>query len=301
MGRYRPGGYYLVAIGDKLQDLYRVIHKPGHGGYSTTWLARDKRSQKLAAMKVGTAESNPHEANILSALAAPQIPPHVGRMADIAYFLFWTGRATISKALEASNSGMFELNVARALVAQLALVVALMHSEGIVHGAAPEINELSDEQMYDKYGPPAMEPVIQFDGQEIPLGIPTHGIVPRPLFDLLLANSGDLARWQVGAFGILPPNWWILWKTRYKWFDDDGMPLKNREDVYSLEDRFRFGVQEPRQKDGMGSIEQDEQEAFLAMLRSMLKYKPGDRSTAGEILDSEWMRKWAMPEYEKIA
>ena len=91
MGRYRPGGYYLVAIGDKLQDRYRVIHKPGHGGYSTTWLARDERSQKLAAMKVGTAESNPHEANILSAFAAPQIPPHVGRMADIAYFLFWTG------------------------------------------------------------------------------------------------------------------------------------------------------------------------------------------------------------------
>lgn len=79
------------------------------------------------------------------------------------------------------------------------------------------------------------------------------------------------------------------------------MTLKNREDVYSLEDRFRFGVQEPRQMEGMGSIEQDEQEAFLAMLRSMLKYKPGDRSTAGEILDSEWMRKWAMPEYEKIA
>lgn len=36
---------------------------------------------------------------------------------------------------------MFELNVARALVAQLALVVALMHSEGIVHGGEFSIEE----------------------------------------------------------------------------------------------------------------------------------------------------------------
>lgn len=219
-----------------------------------------------------------------------------------------------------------------------------------------------------------MEPVVRFDGQELPAGIPTHGTVPvwlgkpsdevrlleakillidfgeafepsgeekyvshtplwirlpeahfeptkalsfpsdvwslacaiwsilgqRPLFDPWFASRDDVTRWQVDAFGILPAEWWRRWGARSKWFDDNGVPLERRGGVYSLEDRFRFSTQEPRQKEGMGLFEQDEQEALLGMLRSMLVYKPGDRSTAGEVLDSEWMRKWAMPEYEKI-
>lgn len=238
----------------------------------------------------------------------------------------------------------------------------------------PEVDQLLDEQLYEKYGPPTMEPVIRFDGQEIPPGVPTHGTVPvwlgkpsdevrlleakillkdfgkafepareekyvshtplcirapeahfepskalsfpsdvwslacaiwsilgqRPLFDPWFANSDDLTRWQVDAFGILPPEWWVAWEARVKWFDDNGVPLENREGVYSLEDRFRFSIQEPRQKEGMGLFEQDEEEAFFTMLRSMLRYKPGDRSTAGEVLESEWMRKWAMPEYKRF-
>lgn len=152
MERYRPGGYHLVSIGDKLHDWYRVIHKLGHGGYSTIWLARDERSQKLAAIKVGTAESNPREVNVLSALATAQdttpregygrvvIPPILdgfniqGRNGIHPCYVTAPGQATISEALEASDSGMFELNVARALVAQLALAVAFIHSQGIVHG-----------------------------------------------------------------------------------------------------------------------------------------------------------------------
>jgi serine/threonine-protein kinase SRPK3 len=238
----------------------------------------------------------------------------------------------------------------------------------------PEIDQLSDEQLYEKYGPPTTEPVVRFDGQKLPPGVPTHGTVPvwlgkpsdevrlpeakillidfgeafepareekyvshtplctrppeahfepskplsfpsdmwslacaiwsilgqRPLFDPWLVNIDDVTRWQVDAFGILPPEWWLLWEDRGKWFDDNGVPLENREGVFSLEDRLRFSTQEPRQKEGMGLFEQDEEKALLARLRSMLRYEPGDRSTAGEVLGSEWMSKWAMPEYKKI-
>ncbi|KFZ08615.1 hypothetical protein V501_05889 [Pseudogymnoascus sp. VKM F-4519 (FW-2642)] len=403
MEQYRPGGYHLVSIGDKLQDRYRVVHKLGHGGYSTTWLAREERSQKLVAIKVGTAKSNPYEVNVLSALATPaqdttprerygrDTMPSIldrfdikGRNGIHPCYVMAPGQASVSEALEASDSVMFELDVARALVAQLALAVAFIHSRGMVHGdihlgnvllkLAPEVDQLSDEQLYDKYGWPTMQPVVRFDGQELPPGIPTHGTVPvwlgkpsdevrlpeakillidfgeafeparkekyvshtplctrppeahfepskalsfpsdvwslacaiwsilgqRPLFDPWLANIDDLTRWQVDAFGILPPEWWLLWEDRGKWFDDNGVPLENREGVFSLGDRFRFSTQEPRQKEGMGVFEQDEEEALLAMLQSMLTYKPGDRSTASEVLDSEWMRKWAMPAHEKI-
>lgn len=153
MERYRPGGYHLVSIGDKLQDRYRVVHKLGHGGYSTTWLARDKHSKKLVAIKVGIAESNPHEVNVLSALATithdttPReryggvIIPSILDRFDIEgpngihpCYVTAPGQASISEALEASDSCMFELDIARALVAQLALAVAFIHSRGIVHG-----------------------------------------------------------------------------------------------------------------------------------------------------------------------
>lgn len=131
---------------------YRVIHKLSHGGYSTTWLARDERSQMLAAIKVGTAESNPHEVNVLSALATAQgtnSRKMYGR--DIIHsildrfdiqcrngiqpcYVTAPGQATISETLKASNTGIFELNLARALVAQLVLALAFLHSRGIVHG-----------------------------------------------------------------------------------------------------------------------------------------------------------------------
>ncbi|KAJ5209629.1 hypothetical protein N7449_004008 [Penicillium cf. viridicatum] len=36
------------------------------------------------------------------------------------------------------------------------------------------------------------------------------------------------------------------------------------------------------------------------MLRSMLSFEPANRPSAQEVLDSEWMVEWALPEYEKI-
>lgn len=41
--RYKPGGYHPVTLGDVLHDgRYRILHKLGWGGYSTTWAAKDQ-------------------------------------------------------------------------------------------------------------------------------------------------------------------------------------------------------------------------------------------------------------------
>src|SRR5690606_26148532 len=55
-------------IGDVIKDRYRVVHKLGYGTYSTTWLCRDDISNLYVAVKVGTGDSNPGEAEILSNL-----------------------------------------------------------------------------------------------------------------------------------------------------------------------------------------------------------------------------------------
>lgn len=150
--KYRPGGCHPIAIGDELHARYRVLYKLGHGSYSTTWLARDALSQKLVALKVGIAESNLHEVDVLSALTTPQnhisfdspgramIPSildsfHIhGTNGIRPCYVTAPARASLFDVQEASYHRVFQLNVARALAAQLALAVVFTHSKGSVHG-----------------------------------------------------------------------------------------------------------------------------------------------------------------------
>jgi serine/threonine protein kinase len=53
---YRPGGYHPVHIGDVFHARYKVLHKLGAGGFSTTWLARDTICKTHVALKILKAE-----------------------------------------------------------------------------------------------------------------------------------------------------------------------------------------------------------------------------------------------------
>lgn len=49
---YRPGGYHPVHLGDHLDGRYKVLHKLGSGGFSTTWLVRDTVDPGYYALKI---------------------------------------------------------------------------------------------------------------------------------------------------------------------------------------------------------------------------------------------------------
>lgn len=152
MERYRPGGYHPITIGDEIHTRYRTIDKLGYGSYSTTWLARDALSQKLVAVKVGIAESNLHEVDVLSVLTTSQnhksldspgramIPSildsfHIhGANGIHPCCVTAPARASLSNAQIASYHRMFQLDVACALAAQLTLAVVFTHSQGFIHG-----------------------------------------------------------------------------------------------------------------------------------------------------------------------
>ncbi len=153
--RYGPGGYHPVAIGDRLGGHYRILHKLGHGGYSTVWLARDETLQRLVAVKVCTADASPRESEILSllrnlsevdndsddgAVGRGMIPTllntfridgphgtHTCLVTDVA-------RCSVNEAKRRGSYAPLMLPVARAIAAQLILTVAYLHGKGFVHG-----------------------------------------------------------------------------------------------------------------------------------------------------------------------
>ena len=44
IAKYQPGGYHPVCLGDTFKDgRYKIHHKLGWGGFSTVWLARDRK------------------------------------------------------------------------------------------------------------------------------------------------------------------------------------------------------------------------------------------------------------------
>ncbi|KAM4058941.1 hypothetical protein HRG_008182 [Hirsutella rhossiliensis] len=142
---YRPGGYHPIQIGDKLHSRYQVVHKLGYGTYSTTWLARDQQLQKYVAVKVGTSESSAREVEALSTLASLQhlstqrlpfnslgqamIPPLLDRFmlqgpnGIHPCHVTAPARTTLSGAKEGSYTRLFQLDVARAMAAQLVIAI----------------------------------------------------------------------------------------------------------------------------------------------------------------------------------
>lgn len=143
--RYRPGGYHPVLIDDVLNDRYRVVHKLGHGSYSTIWLSRDELREAYVAVKINTADSPSDESDVLCALAeSPQTHPGLNmipRIRDQFEIHGPNGRHKCSvtdpaqsSVAAASFSRVFKIETARALVAELVLAVAYIHSRGFVHG-----------------------------------------------------------------------------------------------------------------------------------------------------------------------
>lgn len=133
---YRPGGYHPVQIVDHFHGRYRVVHKLGYGTYSTTWLARDEQSNTYVAVKVSTADSNPKEADIIPSLTCPRRPtdndpgkamiPSIldrftihGPNGEHACYVTSSARTSLSALEDGSWVRLFQLDVARALTAQL--------------------------------------------------------------------------------------------------------------------------------------------------------------------------------------
>jgi serine/threonine protein kinase len=147
--KYQPGGYHPILIGDILRSRYRVAHKLGYGAYSTTWLCRDYQSNTYVAVKVGTADSNDREVDVLNYLNHSTPLDHPGRTMIPSIkdrfvlhgpngthpcYVTTLAMCSVSSAKEGSYKRIFQAMTARSLIVQLLLAVEYIHSKGVVHG-----------------------------------------------------------------------------------------------------------------------------------------------------------------------
>jgi serine/threonine-protein kinase SRPK3 len=115
----------------------------------------------------------------------------------------------------------------------------------------------------------------------------------RPLFEAFIPDSDWMTQEHVNTLGKLPPDWWKRWQMREKWFDEQG-ERKNGQLRRTLEERFEYSIQEPRRECGMEEINREEKSALIAMLKAMMAYNPMQRLSAIDVMESEWMKNWAL-------
>lgn len=145
---YKNHGYHPIHIDDRLQHRYRIVHKLGHGTFSTAWLAHDERTASYVAVKVCTADAETKELDILSQLthetahAKTMIPVVLDRFeingpnGTHPCLVTVPARCSLRTSKEASKFRMFQLEVASALATQLLLAISFIHSQGYAHGGS---------------------------------------------------------------------------------------------------------------------------------------------------------------------
>lgn len=113
----------------------------GHGGSSTVWLASDKVQQKLVAVKIKTPDSTDQEEVIM---AEVRDMPSIRRLQDVFVeqgpngthrcLVMETGLCSLRVSKVMSAHELLYLSTARAIIADLVLIVQSLHDRRIVHG-----------------------------------------------------------------------------------------------------------------------------------------------------------------------
>lgn len=125
----------------------------------------------------------------------------------------------------------------------------------------------------------------------------------KPLF----SDDGDanvLIRQEIDTLGAY--NFPEHWRNRFERPGEDDswehgtIPRRQNREMEkwpSFEEAFEAFVQKYRREWRAAEVfEEEETRAILELMRGMLKFRPEERMSIDEVLKSEWMVKWALPQ-----
>jgi hypothetical protein len=124
----------------------------------------------------------------------------------------------------------------------------------------------------------------------------------KTMFSSEWATEDEVGSQQVDVLGPVPAGWYAGWEGRGQFWYGDGnsTDYHKRNKWRPLGDElFEDCVQEWRRRKGWEEIVEDEKIAFFGLIRKMMKFRPDERPTADEVLEDEWMVRWALPDYER--
>ncbi|GAD91861.1 protein kinase domain protein [Paecilomyces variotii No. 5] len=116
----------------------------------------------------------------------------------------------------------------------------------------------------------------------------------RSLFEGFNPSKDWMVKEHVDTLGKLPCEWWQKWGARERWFTEEATRISVGAGR-SLVERFIDSMQEQRREIAMENIGEVEKDALLQMIRDMLAFRPTERLTAAEVMESEWMVRWGLP------
>ena len=117
-----------------------------------------------------------------------------------------------------------------------------------------------------------------------------------PLFRGFMPSRDDVLSEIVDTMGPLPEQWWKKWGLRGEYYEEDGRKktedlTEEYQEVKPLATRIRRMRSSPPAARQGEQLSEEDVAGLQQLLRQCLKYKPEDRSTMEDILDSDWIAK----------
>lgn len=143
------------------------------------------------------------------------------------------------------------------------------------------------------------------------LGVSLYEVLgERTLFESFSNDRDDILADVISTLGTPPARWWSNWVNRKDFFrkdffeQDAGAWSSNMQRIYTpvfrplhqrMWDMGRGETPETCERD----VEGGELRALEELLRAMLAYEPAERPTAQQLMESEYMTRWAMPAWRR--
>ncbi|CAG8908315.1 unnamed protein product [Penicillium egyptiacum] len=324
--KYAQGGYHAIMIGDTLQEIYRIVDKLGFGGYSTAWLGRDLRLEQYVAVKVGIADGPDRDsrrelkARPASSYTYPSqqylnsVLVKLGQLSTKRPYEKYGEPETV--AITQRNKDPLTPNAPPKAALPLDL------GKGAEEFTLSEVGGLLLNDIGEAFEPASdlrqgkdchtllafRAPEAPFE-PEAPLSYPSDiwGLATaiweilgmKAIFSLEYTDIKKIISQHIDVLGPLPLPWWGSWEERDLFFDGNGKHKKGRGVAPPINEAFEEGVQKYRRMAKIGEFDKEEASAILSLMCRMLGFRLEDRPTAEQVLNSEWMMRWALPDFQR--